>query len=32
MQLKRLITIAVIAVSVYACKEDNSAEVAYEKE
>jgi len=32
MPLKRLITIAVIAVSVYACKEDNSAEVAYEKE
>ncbi|WP_458628479.1 peptidoglycan DD-metalloendopeptidase family protein [Winogradskyella sp. PC D3.3] len=32
MQLKRLITIAVIAVSIYACKEDNSAEIAYEKE
>jgi len=32
MPLKRLMTIAVIAVSVYACKEDNSAEVAYEKE
>jgi len=32
MQLKRLMTIAVIAVSIYACKEDNSAEIAYEKE
>lgn len=32
MQLKRLMTIAVIAVSVFACKEDNSAEVEYEKE
>ncbi|WP_178986646.1 M23 family metallopeptidase [Winogradskyella helgolandensis] len=32
MQLKRLITIAVIAVSLYACKEDNSAEIAFEKE
>ncbi|SDG86256.1 peptidoglycan DD-metalloendopeptidase family protein [Winogradskyella thalassocola] len=32
MQLKRLITIAVIAVSLYACKEDNTAEIDYEKE
>ena len=32
MQLKRLMTIAVIAVSVFTCKEDNSAEVEYEKE
>jgi len=32
MQLKRLITIAVIAVSVFACKEDNTSEIAYEKE
>lgn len=32
MQLKSLIAIVVIAVSMLACKEDKSAEVAYEKE
>lgn len=32
MQLKRLVAIAIIAVSAYACKEDNSVEEAYEKE
>jgi len=32
MQLKSLIAIVIIAVSMFACKEDNSAEVAYEKE
>ncbi len=32
MQLKQLIAIAVIAISIYACKEDNSAEVDLEKE
>ncbi|WP_179333737.1 peptidoglycan DD-metalloendopeptidase family protein [Winogradskyella costae] len=31
MQLKRLITIAVIAVSLYACKEDNTAGIANDK-
>lgn len=32
MQLKRLMTIAVLAVSIFACKEDNSAEIEYKKE
>lgn len=32
MQLKQLVAIAVIAVSIYACKEDNSAEIAFKKE
>ena len=32
MQLKTLIAIVIIALSVYACKEDNSAEVEYKKE
>ncbi|MFP4844802.1 peptidoglycan DD-metalloendopeptidase family protein [Winogradskyella sp. PE311] len=32
MQLKRLITIALFVAFVFACKEDNSAEEAYEKE
>ena len=32
MQFKRLVAIAVISVVVFACKEDNSAEKAYEKE
>lgn len=32
MQLKTLIAIVIIALSVYACKEDNSAELEYKKE
>ncbi|WP_296316412.1 M23 family metallopeptidase [Winogradskyella sp. UBA3174] len=32
MQLKRLVAIAIIAISIYTCKEDNSAEKEYEKE
>ncbi|NNE31275.1 MAG: peptidoglycan DD-metalloendopeptidase family protein [Winogradskyella sp.] len=32
MQLKRLVAIAIIAISIYNCKEDNSAEEAYKKE
>ena len=32
MQLKQLVAIVFIAVSIYACKEDNSAEEEYEKE
>ncbi|WP_296384424.1 peptidoglycan DD-metalloendopeptidase family protein [Winogradskyella sp.] len=32
MQLKRLVAIAVIVVSIYSCKEDNSAEEEYKKE
>ena len=32
MQLKRLVLIAVIVISTYACKEDNTAEVEYKQE
>jgi len=32
MQLKPLLATVVVAISIFACKEDNSAEVAYEKE
>ena len=32
MQLKRLVLLAIISISAYTCKEDNSAEVEYKKE
>ncbi|RED46602.1 murein DD-endopeptidase MepM/ murein hydrolase activator NlpD [Winogradskyella eximia] len=32
MQLKRLVVLTIILIGFFACKEDNSAEVAYEKE
>ena len=32
MQLKRLVAIAIIAISIYACKEDKTAEENYKKD